>query len=424
MARTITPKDAYALMNLLVKEAIGADATIQAVDSSTFVSAGETVLATGTENVLNALSIVLGRTFMAVRPYKAKLGIINAIDTGLYTNRMRKISFYDEEAQATGAWNTDLYTNIKDGFDNGSNPSGGTAQSVGTMWEQHLYEPIEMNFAGQSAWDFSITVPEVQLQIAFRSPDEFAAFISGMMTKHGNDIEKTKEAFNRMTLLNKIAGCYALDSDMPGTVVNPTKAFNDEYNPNGTPYSSEELRTTYIKEFTAFFVEKFKLETEKMTYDTTMYHWTPTSGSKTLSRHTSYADQRVLLYEPLFIKSKAQVLPEIFNPQYLDINTQYEGVMFWQNWNNPSAINVIPAIPDTSNPAQQTAPGSAVTIPYVVGIVYDHDAMMTDFQYESSDTTPLEARKKYRNIWLHCSKNAINDFTENTIIFIMEDPST
>ena len=227
MARTITPKDAYALMNLLVKEAIGADAQIQAVDSSTFVAAGESVLAQGTETVLNSLSIILGRTMMAVRPYKAKLGIINAIDTGLYTNRMRKISFYDEESQASGAWNTDLYTNLKDGFDNGSNPSGGTAQSVGTMWEQNLYQPIEMNFAGQSVWDFSITVPEVQLQIAFRSPEEFAAFISGMMTKHGNDIEKTKEAFNRMPLLNKIAGCYSLTSSMPGTVVNLTKAFND-----------------------------------------------------------------------------------------------------------------------------------------------------------------------------------------------------
>lgn len=422
MARTITPKDAFSIMNLLVKEAIGADATIQAVDSSTFVSAGETVLATGTENVLNALSIVLGRTFMAVRPYKAKLGIINAIDTGLYTNRMRKISFYDEEAQATGAWNSDLYTNLKDGFDNGSNPSGGTAQSVGTMWEQHLYQPIEMNFAGQSVWDFSITVPEVQLQIAFRSPEEFAAFISGMMTKHGNDIEKTKEAFNRMTLLNKIAGCYSLTSSMPGTVVNLTKAFNDEY---GTSYSSNDLRTTYIKEFLAFFVEKFKLETEKMTYDTTMYHWTPANtGNKTLSRHTAFADQRVLLYEPLFIKSKAQVLPEIFNPQYLDINTQYEPVLFWQNWNDPAKIKVKPAIPNVSNPAQQTAPANPVSLPYVVGIVFDRDAMMTDFQYESSDTTPLEARKKYRNIWFHCSKNAINDFTENTIIFIMEDPST
>jgi len=71
MARSLTPQDAYSIMNLLVKEATGQDATIQAVNSSTFVSVGETVLATGTENVLNALSRLVGRTMVAVRPYNA-----------------------------------------------------------------------------------------------------------------------------------------------------------------------------------------------------------------------------------------------------------------------------------------------------------------------------------------------------------------
>ena len=116
MARLLTPRDCHALMNLLVKEATGQDATIQVVDSSTFVSAGELVLSTGTENVLNSLSLVLGRTFMAVRPYKAKLSIINALNTDLYTSRMRKISFYSRSAQASGDFNTQLYTNLAAGM--------------------------------------------------------------------------------------------------------------------------------------------------------------------------------------------------------------------------------------------------------------------------------------------------------------------
>ena len=72
MARTLTPQDCHVLMNLLVKEATGQNSEIQEVDASNFVSVGEMVLATGTENVLNSLSLVLGRTFMAVRPYKSK----------------------------------------------------------------------------------------------------------------------------------------------------------------------------------------------------------------------------------------------------------------------------------------------------------------------------------------------------------------
>ena len=58
-----------------------------------------------------------------------------------------------------------------------------------------------------------------------------------------------------------------------------------------------------------------------------------------------------------------------------------------------------------------------------VGMLYDVDALMIDYQLERSATTPLEARKGYRNLWWTFSKNAINDFTENAIIYIMADPA-
>ena len=116
------------------------------------------------------------------------------------------------------------------------------------------------------------------------------------------------------------------------------------------------------------------------------------------------------------------VLPEIFRPNYLDIDTQYEGIDMWQSIDSPSEISVIPAIPNVSSPAQQTA-GDKVELPYVVGMIFDADAIMVDYQLEDSASTPLEARKHFRNIWWTFSKNAISDFTENAIIFYMEDES-
>ena len=425
MARSLTPRDCHALMNLLVKEATGQNATIQVVDSSTFVSAGELVLATGTENVLNSLSLVLGRTFMAVRPYKAKLAIINALNTDLYTSRMRKISFYSREALASGDFNTQLYTNLAAGYDNGENGTDavtGNPVSTKSMWVQNPAVPLEVNFAGQSVWEDSTTVYEYQLKTAFRSEDDFAQFVSGIMTEKGNDIESQKEAFNRMAILNHIAAIYATEGTLAtGRVINLTKAFNDRF---GTAYTSEQLRSTYLKDFLAFFVATFKIASRMMTYRSAKYHWSPakTVGgvSYTLLRHTPYDRQRVMLYEPLFTEAEALVLPEIFRPNYLDIDTQYEGIDYWQNINDPSAIDVIPAIPDASG--AQTV-GSEVELPYVVGMIYDADALMIDYQLERSYSTPLEARKAYRNIWWSFSKNAISDLTENAIIFIMEDPS-
>lgn len=426
MARSLTPRDCHALMNLLVKEATGQDAEIQAVDSSTFVSCGELVLATGVDNVLNSLSLVLGRTFMAVRPYKAKLAIINALNTDMYTNRMRKISFYSREAQASGDFNTQLYTNLAAGYDNGENGTDaitGDPVSTKSMWVQNPAVPLEVNFAGQSVWEDSTTVYEYQLKNIFRSEEEFSQFVAGIMTEKGNDIESQKEAFNRMTILNHIAGVYDLDTAVGaanGRVINLTAAYNERFNTN---YTSEQLRSTYLKSFLEFFVSQFKLASEYMTVRSTKYHWSPakTVGgvSYKLMRHTPYDRQKVLLYRPLFVESEAMVLPEIFRPEYLDINTQYEPVMYWQNINDPSGIDVVPAIPNTAT-GVQTA-GDEVELEYVVGMIFDSDAIMIDYQLEAASTTPLEARKHYRNMWWSFSKNAINDFTENAIIFIMKD---
>ena len=58
MARVLTPLDGCAIMTAIVRQATG-QANLASVDVSNFVSAGETVLATGKENTMNALSIVL-----------------------------------------------------------------------------------------------------------------------------------------------------------------------------------------------------------------------------------------------------------------------------------------------------------------------------------------------------------------------------
>lgn len=418
MARTLTAKDCHALMNLLVKEATGQDATIQAVDSSTFVSAGELVLATGTENVLNALSLVLGRTFMAVRPYDAKLALINAISTREYTHRMRKISFYSREAQASGDWNTQLYTNLADEFTNGQNISDGSAQSTKSMWEQNQPVPLEVNFAGQNVWQDSTTVYEYQLQQAFRSEAEFGEFVAGIMTERGNDIESQKEAYNRMTLLNFMAGVY--DLNQTGSVVNLTYEFNQEF---GTNYTTDQLLSTYIEDFAKFLSAKIRIDSDRMTNRSVKNHWAPAKEGYALLRHTPKNRQRLFLYDPLMIKTKAYVFPTLFNPEYLDFS-QYEGVQYWQNEVDPSAIKVTPAIPDIAgtNSGAQTA-GSQVSLGYVVGLLFDEDALMVDYQLERSNTTPLEARKGYRNIWWTFSKNSINDFTENAILYYMADPA-
>ena len=419
MARTLTPIDAYALINAVYDAATGQDGNLTAVDTSSFISVGESILRTGTENTLNALSLVLGRTFMAVRPYEAKLRIINTLDSGLYANRVRKISYYSRRASASGAFNTDLYTNHAMGFDNGSNPAGTppVAQSLPTMWEQNQPIPMEFNFGGSSVWDDWTTIYKWQLQQAFKSEGEFVDFVAGIMTEKGNDIESEKEAFNRATLLNFMAGIYDLNS-VTGGAIDMVAAFNTKM---GTSYTGTQLRSTYLKEFTMFVVSFIRLLSDTLENRSKKYHWSPTKTidgvSYELLRHTPKSKQKLLLYKPFLYDMEAMVMPEIFNDEYLKIEN-FEGVTFWQDELKPAGISITPAIPDTSDPTQQIQ-GTAVALDYVLGVLYDEDAMMVDYQLDDTITTPIEARKAYSNVFWHFRRNAINDFTENAILLYM-----
>ena len=422
MAHLLTQTDIYAVTNLMVQQLTGQKATIQAVDSSSFISCGELITTYSTENIMNSLTMLIGDIMIAVRESQGDFNLIRAIETGIFTHRLQKISFYADEACAEGAWNTNLFTNIKTGFTNGRNVDSvsGDDQSTKSMWEQKIMIPLVNNFSGSDVWSYGITIPEVQIAQAWRSEGELNSFISGMLMEHQNNINRGLSAFRHSVVLNYIGGVYDMEAagKMPGSVVDLTYEFNKKYS---STYTRDQILSVYQKEFLGFMVSTIKKYQKLFEKDSSNYHWTPAKQDEAgndlaLLRHTPRAMQKLFMYEPLFIDAEAQVLPELFRDEELKI--QYEGVMIWQNENDPSAISVTPAIP--TDDSTQTS-GTEVDLDYVVGVLFDTDAMMVDYQMDRAETTPLEARKLYRNVWMHIARNGINDFTEKGIIFIMSE---
>lgn len=421
MPRNYNVNDAYAIVNAMLRNLQGEEQSLTVLDTSSFIDAGQTILNEyPRENVLNALSLIIARTLVAVRPYDAKLDIFNRFDSGIFANRMRKISYYSTDAIYDGASNTQLHTNHADGLGHGRN--GASEDSVsgylsaGSMWEQNYKHALEINFGGSSEWQTSITLPEDALERAFASEADFMRFWDGMLADKANDIEQMKEGFNYALLDTAIAATYKMNNDRQ--VVNLTKAYNDTF---GTSYTSEQLRTTYFTEFLEFFVSQIRKTSDLLTHRTAAFHQPVTKQfngvDQSILRHTPKNLQRLVLFNPLLIDARARVFPEIFNEQYLSIEN-YEGVDFWQNFNEPTKINIVPSLPDYVTVENPTA---TVEIPYVVGMIYDADAIMTDFQLDRVTSTPLEARKFYRNLIWTVRRNYIFDATENIVIFTMED---
>lgn len=424
MARRLNVTDGYAWINAMAAEMFGENATIQAIDGSTFASVGESILQSGIDNVINTLSLVASRDLIAIRPYKAKFSLINALDSGLFANRIRKISYYAKKAVPTGAANTQLFPeNLAMGVDNGvhyDNSTPPVQMSVESMWLQSAPVTYQAWFGGGVEWQYPYTIYEKALKEAFRSPEAWTAFLNGFLVSVANDIETEKEAFSRLTMLTAIAGTFNLTADMPGSLRNLTTIFNATY---GTSYTTAVILEQHFEELLAVLVSTVKTDSDMLEERSLLYHWSPAktvgADSYVLPRQTKKEDQRMMMIAKFWNDAEARVLPAIFNDQYLSLSN-FEKVAYWQNINAPYAISFTPAIPDTSDPSAQIA-GSAVTQSVVLGCLFDKDAVMVDFHLEDVASSPLEARKKYRTVWNTINKNPIWDATENFIVYYMAD---
>ena len=80
--------------------------------------------------------------------------------------------------------------------------------------------------------------------------------------------------------------------------------------------------------------------------------------------------------------------------------------------------------PDGSGKSTQIAAASAVSLSNVMAVLFDEDALMVDYQLDSALSSPIEARKRYYTVWNSISAGYLADYTENCIVFTMEDPTT
>ena len=404
---TLTPTDVHAIVNAAAKAMYGGNTAIQATDTSSFVSVGEAMLRTGYENTLDALSIMIARTFFAVRPYTGTLRLMN-VTRDQFGGIRRKISYFYNEAEQSQDWNTDVAaTQLNDG------------QSVDHYKIRKRY-PLELNFCGLKVLQTHVTRFDYQIKRAFQSEADFDAYYRGLAVEIGNELEMMVEAQNRLHLLNHIAGVYDVGSAR--MKVNLTKGFNTKF---GTTYTSAQLRSEHLKEFLAYFVAETKNIAALMRQNNILFHLTPVKNNDAgnplvLLRHTPYQNQKMFLYAPLFRDAEAMVLPQIFNDQYLSLNN-YEGVEFWQDVAAPASISVTPNVLDVTT--GQSKNGKAVKLDYVVGILFDENALATNYYVDRVKTTPENAAGSYYNTYYHWAKQYGDDFTENSVLFYMADES-
>lgn len=399
------PTDIYTIANALVKAVTGQDATIQAVNTSSFITVGQMCLDQSMEGTLQALSNMIARTVISSRSYAGKFTSIetSSQEWGLF---VREIAFFASDFDETKFINTAQQPDLLvDG------------NSI-DMYRIKKRYPLEMFYGGQKTLNQRYTTFRNQLKTAFTSESEFSAFMAAMTVEISNDIARWKSAENRAQVINFMGALY--NTGNPESRVNLTKEFNAA---RGSTYTTQELLTTHLQEFLSFFVSWLETTTRLLENSSVMYHLTPEctddSGNKlVLLRHTPKSEQKLLLFQPLINDAKSWVYPAIFGPGYLSFGN-YEGVDFWQDIRDKSAINVIPAQFDKNTAKQVT--GGAVELSYVVGLLYDRKALATTYYQDSVYTTPFNVSGEYYNTEHHWKMNYTQNPTQNAVLMYMSD---
>lgn len=399
MANDLTFNQLATVLNAITAQATGT-ASLAAVDTSSFVTAGQEALKAGYDTLSTAISQVLSKTIFAIRPYSSKFkGLEMTVQQ--YGNITRKLSAIDKPFVNDPAIDPTVIV------DNG------------TVDPFVISKPLvqQENFYGMEVYKKPLTIYDWQLDQAFSGPDQFASFVSMMMQNASDMLEQARENTKRMTITNLIAavlGNYATNQNIK--LVTLYNTYIGSPSPALTWVDIKADNSKY-QHFMRFAYAKIATIASMFTERSAKYH--VSLANKTIMRHTPYEMQRLYMLGQERYDMEAQVLADAFHDNYLKL-ADVETVNFWQSINSPDAINVTPSYLATSGGNAGTIQkGNAVNKTGVFAVLMDRDAAGV-VQMNERARTAYNARGEYTNYFFSVCERYFNSFTENCVVFTLD----
>lgn len=387
-ANDLTINQISTVLGEIVGQATGSK-PMAVTDTSSFVTVAQIGLKTGYDTLATAISQVLSRTIFSTRPYNRKFGGLE-VSNQRYGNHVRKLSPIDK-----GPEDDERYS-LTEG---------------GAVDHYKVSKPLvqQTNFYGANAYQRHQTTYRDQLDMAFRSPDEFASFLSMMLSNVSDMIEQDHENTARATVANLVGGAI----DLAGANVIHCLT---EYNAiTGGKYTADTvLNPDTIAGFAKYLVSRINTIAKMLTERSNVFH--QTIGGKTVMRHTPVERQKAYIYTDYLSKVYANVFSTVFNENYLKI-ADTEEVNFWQSITTPGSINVTPAYTDGTS--GDVVKGEAVNKP-ILATLFDEEAAGYTVVNQWTQNTPMNAAGGYYNTYWHFTDRYWNDFTENHVVFVLD----
>lgn len=401
---SFTTQQAATLMNEVYKEATG-NKTLDTLPSSDFVSVAQATLQVGVDPVIGAISKVLARTLFRIRAYDAKFKGIE-VDEQKYGAITRKLIPIDDPAFET---DERLLTGLTDG------------QSV-DMYKLHKPKVLQVNFYGETIFQKHITIFKDQLDLAFKSADEFGRFLAMIMQEASNEIEQAIENSARMTIGNLVNGVIA--SDAAGYSVGSGNrhiqlitAYNTYFglNSGDTGYIDSVATAIKTPEFWKWSYAFLGKKIEMMENRTELFHTALTD--KPISRQTPRSAMNMWVLSDFHRYMDTMAKASTFHDDYLSVEG-VEDVAYWQSARTPDTIKNTPTY--LKNDGTLVTAESAVTTSNLAMVICDKEACGITRVNQWAAATPFNVAGGYTNQYWHWTIRFWNDFTENAIIVTLD----
>ena len=401
----MTFDQAATVLNGLVEQMTGQQATAAITTPEEFIAVAQTALKGGLDPVINAIAQLWGRTIFSYRDYTAKFDSFR-MDLDRFGNATRKLS-----VAAAGMIDDERFTwpVAYDAVNHPSDPLG-NGSSV-DMYKISKPDVLQTMFYGQAVWQQRYTIFRDQFDASFRNADEFARFNAMVIAERANDRESFRESVARGLQANMIGAL--IEENDTNRVIHLLTEYNAE-----TGLSLTATTVYQPGNFEAFIRWTYaRIATLARMFSERSEMFQTVVNNKHILRHTPAERLRIAILSKALDQIDAMVLSTTFNDSYLK-RANWEGITYWQSISDPAEININAVYTGTNGAVTQSSTATNHTA--VFGLSHDLDAMGYSYVNEWNAVTPFNIDGGYWNESYHSNIKTISDNTEKAAVLLLD----
>lgn len=384
----MTFNQVYDFTNNAVKQVLGETAVV-AEDLSNIVDIGTQIFnANALDKYVNALVDRIGKVVFVDRVYRSKAPTI-LMDGWEYGQVCQKIDAELPTAVENASWEL----------------TDGTSYDPNVFHQPKVSEKF---FNKRVTFELDISIPTIQARGAFTSPSAQGRFISMIYTKVNNAMTLRVDRLILSTIASMVGETYHADigsstpSETTGVkAVNLLKLYHDA----GGTAETTTANALHDLAFLKFATEKILAYSDYLTNYSKLFN---VGGAE---RFTPKDLQHIVLLSDFQRSADVYLQSDTYHNEFTRLPNA-ESVAYWQGTGQDFALDSLASINVT------TGGGNAVTIPHLLGTIFDRDALGVCC-IDRRVTSQYNAKAEFYNYFYKFDAGYFNDLNENCIVFFI-----